>query len=99
MIPVTINLTPQAFNRLEKIANAQGMHMRDLIAAGLEPKPSHRIAGSIKSPRTNGYTQLTEPQWAEIKRLRAANWTVPQLAVRFGCSSSTIYKRLQKEAA
>lgn len=98
MIPVTINLPPATFNRLERIANSRGISMRELIVAGLEPKPITKVTGSIPSPRTNGYTHLTDEQWAEILRLRAARWTVPQLAVKFGCSSSTIYKRLQKRA-
>lgn len=96
MIPVTINLPPATFNRLEKIADARGISMRELIVSGLEPKPIARVTGNVPSPRSDGYTHLTDDQWAEILRLRAAKWTVPQLAVRFGCSSSTIYKRLQK---
>ncbi len=99
MIPVTIHLAPATFNRLEKIAQKRGVAMRDMIAAGLEPKPVTRVAGYIHSPRRNGYTHLTGEQWAEMMTLRAAGWTVPQLAVRFGCSSDTIYKRLRKQAA
>ncbi|MBE7953599.1 helix-turn-helix domain-containing protein [Microbacterium sp. R1] len=98
MIPVTINLPPATFNRLEKIAATRGISMRELIVAGLEPKPITKVTGSIPSAHPNGYTQLSDDQWAEILRLRAAKWTVPQLAVKFGCSSSTIYKRLQKRA-
>lgn len=97
MIPVTINLTPDTFNRLERVAADKGMRLRDLIAAGLEPKPIAPVAGYVAAPKRSGYIQLTDAEWAEIKRLRAAKWSVPQLAVRFRCSSSTIYKRLQKE--
>ena len=98
MIPVTIHLTPNVFNRLEALANKRGITMRQLIASTLEPKDPARIVGNIRSPRLNGYRHLSDDEWAQIRGLRAAGWTVPRLAVRFQCSSSTIYKRLQKEA-
>lgn len=96
MIPVTINLPPATFNRLEKIAAARGVTMRDLIAASLEPRSKPKVTGNVASSRTDGYSHLTDDEWEEILRLRAAKWTVAQIAVRFGCSSSTIYKHLQR---
>ncbi len=97
MIPVTIHLTPETFNRLEQAATERGMRLRDLIAAGLEPRPIAPVSGYVPAPKRAGFIQLTDAQWEEILRLRAARWSVPQLAVKFRCSSSTIYKRLQKE--
>lgn len=98
MIPVTINLPPATFNRLEALATRRGVTIRQLITTALEPKDPARIVGNIRSPRLNGYRHLTDDEWAQILQLRAAGWTVPRLAVRFQCSSSTIYKRLQKRA-
>lgn len=96
MIPVTIHLSLPTFNRLEALARSHGMSMRELIAAGLEQKPRGRVAGNIPTANRSGNRWLSADEWQELYRLRAAGWTVPQLAVKFGCASSTIYKHFQK---
>lgn len=104
-VPVMIHLPAETFLALETIAKRKGISMREMIVAGLErsvqPKPL-RAAGQIPAPRraggTRGWRHLDDAEWAELKRLRAAGWTVAELAVKYGCSSSSIYLRMRREA-
>jgi len=104
-VPVMIHLPAETFKQLEAIAARKGVSMRDLIVAGLvrstTPRP-RRAAGQIPSATrgggTRGYRRLDDAEWAELKRMRAAGWTVPELAVHYGCSSSSIYLRARREA-
>lgn len=103
-VPVMIHLPGETFKALEAIAQRKGVRMSDLIVAGLmrstQPRPQ-RAAGQIPSTTPGGgrrgYRRLDDAEWAECKRLRAAGWTVPELAVKYGCSSSSIYLRTRRE--
>lgn len=103
-IPVMIHLDVHTFRVLEATAKAKGVGMRQLIEIGLQRsiqrKPQH-VAGQVPAaPRQNGargYHRLDDAEWAELKRLRALGWTVSELAVRYGCSSSSIYTRARRE--
>lgn len=104
-IPVMIHLPAATFKALEATAQRKGIPMRDLIVAGLmratQPRPVRGAAGQIASSTPGGgqrgYRRLTADEWAELERLRAADWSVPELAVKYGCSSSIIYKHLRGE--
>lgn len=105
-VPVMIHLPVETFNALERAAARKGITMRDLIVAGLmrstQPRPQ-RTSGQIPSSTPGGgaarrhYRRLDAGEWRELRKLRAAGWSVPELAVKFGCSSSIIYKRLADE--
>lgn len=104
-VPVMIQIPIDTFKALEKISDRKGVSMRDLIVAGLvrstQPRPE-RVAGQIASATraggSRGYRRLDDAEWTELKRLRSLGWTVPELAVRYGCSSSSIYLRTRREA-
>lgn len=106
-VPVMIHLPAETFQRLEAIAQRKGVTMRDLIVAGLmrstQPRPV-RSRGQIPSStpsatgdKGRGYRRLTADEWHELHQLYAAGWSPAELAVKFGCSSSIIYKRLRDE--
>lgn len=103
-IPVLIHLDAHTFRVIEASAKAKGVTMRKLIETGLQRsiqrRPEH-VAGHVPAPAraggSRGYHRLDDADWAELKRLRALGWTVAELAVRYGCASSTIYYRLRRE--
>lgn len=104
-IPVLIHLDAHTFRIIEASAKAKGVSMRTLIQTGLQRsiqrKPQHRAGQIPAAPRAGGvrgYHRLDDADWAELKRLRGLGWTVAELAVRYGCSSSTIYYRLRRES-
>jgi len=102
-IPVMIHLPAETFLVLEAAARRKGMPMRDLIVAWLmrstQPRPHRGAAGQIASSTPGGgkrgYRRLDAAEWAELRRLRTAGWSVPELAVKYGCSSSVIYYHLR----
>lgn len=105
-VPVMIHLPADTFRALETISQRKGMTMRDLIVAGLvrstQPRAVRGAAGQIPSSTPSGsgkrgWRHLDSAEWRELRTLRGAGWTVPELAVKYGCSSSSIYKRLRDE--
>lgn len=102
-IPVMIHLPAETFKALEVAAERRGVSMRELIVAGLtrsmQPRPIRGAAGQIASSTPGGgergYRRLDAEEWAELRSLRACGWSVPELAVKYGCSSSIIYKHLR----
>jgi hypothetical protein len=102
-IPVMIHLSRDTFVALEAAAKRRGIRMSELIEAGLDrsiqPKPI-LVNGQVPSPKRaagRGNRRLDAAEWAECKQLKQAGWTVPELAVKYGCSSSAIYFRLRRE--
>ncbi|QMU97988.1 hypothetical protein FVO59_12830 [Microbacterium esteraromaticum] len=105
-VPVMIHLPIETFKALERVADRKGIAMRDLIVAGLmrstQPRPQ-RTSGQVPSSTPGGgsarrhYRRLDAAEWRELRQLRAAGWSVPELAVKYGCSSSIIYRHLQNE--
>ena len=103
-IPVMIHLARETFLVLEATAKRRGIRMDRLIEQGLDrsiqPKPRY-VRGQVPAPQraevSRGYRRLDEQDWTALKKLTQAGWTVPELAVKFGCSSSAIYFRLRRE--
>ena len=103
-VPVMIHLHGEMFLHLERIAMSKRCSIASLIEAGIErslqPKPQ-RVAGQIAAPPRatgRGYRRLNNAEWARLKHLRDLGWTVPELAIKYGCSSASIYRRLRREA-
>lgn len=103
-IPVMIHLPAATFKALEAAADRQAVTMRELIVSGLvratQPRPtrtSGQVPSTTKGSAAGHYRRLDADEWAELKRLRTLKWTVPELAVKYGCSSSAIYYRLRRE--
>lgn len=106
-VPVMIHLPASTFMALEKIAERKGMPMRELIVAGLvrsvtvrhvSRTPTGHVPTSTKGGgEKRGYRRLNDTEWAELKRYRAAGWSVAELVDRYGCSSSSIWYRIRRE--
>lgn len=99
MIPVHIELRPEAFLKLEKIAAGKGVTMRSLIVAhierSLQPREHHtpaarRSRGKVKEGGKRPWVRLTPEQQRELVELTRMGWSLSELAHRYGCSTATI---------
>jgi hypothetical protein len=108
-VPVMIHLEGGTFKKLEQIAERKGVRMDRLIEAhierSLQPKPApvkitRRSTGKPAPGRKRPWVRLDLEQQVELRELIKLDWSLRELANRFGCSVGTIEnwrKRFQAE--
>lgn len=98
-VPVLIHLRGETFRKLEQIAARKDVNVRTLIEAhierSLQPKPTparedRKSRGTPAPGRSRPWVRLTPEQVNELRELNGLDWTLRELADRFGCSVATI---------